>query len=187
MFRSHDIPKAGSSLVTATALGVRRVRGLSAQRVDLAPLQLLVLPLEQLPDDEGEDRDEGRDGGRAGATGDIAGPVGGGVHVGAVDVGAVADHVGDGDAGAAFDQRPREAVGDPREEDRVGRDGAHRHKEHGEEAGARVERRHDDDVADDRDEHQPYDVQAAVIGSSRCVRDHDRDEERSDPDRRRDE
>jgi hypothetical protein len=42
-----------------------------------------------------------------------------GIHVGAVDGRRVSYHVGDGDACRALDERPREGVGDPRNDDLV--------------------------------------------------------------------
>lgn len=91
-------------------------------------LPLLHLPVvsgQDQPDDEGQDSDE--EGGACGgaAAGDVSRAGRRRVHVRAVNVGAIADHVGEGDAGAAFDERSGERVGDPSDNDLVAGYGAH--------------------------------------------------------------
>jgi len=147
----------------------------------LRPLQLLVLPYVDQPDDERQHGHEEAQGGVRAPTRHVLGRRGRRVHVRPVDRGRVADHVADGDDRGALDHRPGERVGDPREDDLVRRHRAHGHEEHGEEARGRVRRRRGDDVADRRDQHQGDDVDGPVAGPSGRVRDQERHEERREP------
>lgn len=104
------------------------------------------------------------------------------VHVAGVDGSRVGNAVRDGDGAGALDERAREGVGEPADDDLVGGDGAHGHEEHGEVAGADDGRAGDDGVAGDGEEDEDDDVDAAVAGFAGRPGYGDGDEEGGEPD-----
>lgn len=121
--RSINIPEPSSPRIPLhnTLLPTAR------HRLLFRPLQLLVLPLVHIPQHERQADYRQTNRGVGAAAGDVPGPIAAGVHVGAVDRSGVRDAISYGDGAGALDEGAREGVGDPGDDDLVGRYGAHGH------------------------------------------------------------
>lgn len=100
---------------------------LPSHRFLLRPLELLILPLMHKPQHQRQTNYRQANRGIRAAARDVPRSIAGRVHVRAVDRSGVCDAVSDGDGAGAFDERPREGVGDPGDDDLVGGYGAHWH------------------------------------------------------------